>query len=389
MFGLVPHLLSSIAAFLFPVFASYKALKSSDPAQLTPWLMYWVVLSCGLLIESWLDWVLFWVPLYSYARLLFLLYLVLPQTQGARFLYESYVHPFLEDNETHIEQFIADAHDRLKAAGMSYLKQAIEFVKTNILGMPPSEPAPEQPPASAAPQSYTQSLLARFNVPTARTNAGASDLYNFLAGAVAAAASAANAATSSSGPTAAAAGAAAGARGDDASSGDTVSAATTTSGLNLSSFVPSNLTGAGEKVAFIATQRERLNAVLGALDREARALDREATVREDRDEDRHQDRDEGGLGVREEPRTRRPSSSSGGFGEMNRNRSESEFEKVEAESGAEDEDGGVRRRPAPSGGTGSWLPFGWRGAGDGGSGGGTPTGQDGRQGRSSGIDADL
>lgn len=51
---------SSITSFLFPLFASYKALKTSDPAQLTPWLMYWVVLACALLFESWTEWILVW-----------------------------------------------------------------------------------------------------------------------------------------------------------------------------------------------------------------------------------------------------------------------------------------------------------------------------------------
>lgn len=50
----------SIPTFLFPVFASYKALKTSDPALLTPWLMYWVVLACALFVESWLGFILFW-----------------------------------------------------------------------------------------------------------------------------------------------------------------------------------------------------------------------------------------------------------------------------------------------------------------------------------------
>lgn len=54
---------SSVASFLFPLFASYKALKTSDPAQLTPWLMYWVVLACALLVESWTDWFLVWYAL--------------------------------------------------------------------------------------------------------------------------------------------------------------------------------------------------------------------------------------------------------------------------------------------------------------------------------------
>jgi len=51
---------SSIASFLFPLFASYKALQTSDPAQLTPWLMYWVVLACFLVVESWTEWFLVW-----------------------------------------------------------------------------------------------------------------------------------------------------------------------------------------------------------------------------------------------------------------------------------------------------------------------------------------
>jgi len=51
---------SSAASFLFPLFASYKALKTGDPSQLTPWLMYWVVLACVLLVESWTEWFLVW-----------------------------------------------------------------------------------------------------------------------------------------------------------------------------------------------------------------------------------------------------------------------------------------------------------------------------------------
>jgi len=50
----------SLVGFLFPIYASYKALKRSDPAQLTPWLMYWVVFGCGLLVESWTEWLLGW-----------------------------------------------------------------------------------------------------------------------------------------------------------------------------------------------------------------------------------------------------------------------------------------------------------------------------------------
>jgi hypothetical protein len=57
----------SIPTFIFPVFASYKALKTTDPALLKPWLMYWVVLACALCVESWVGFILVW-----YAHLLLL-----------------------------------------------------------------------------------------------------------------------------------------------------------------------------------------------------------------------------------------------------------------------------------------------------------------------------
>ncbi|UZP37175.1 hypothetical protein NXS19_004991 [Fusarium pseudograminearum] len=190
MFDLFPMLLSSVASFLFPIFASYKALKTSDPTQLTPWLMYWVVLSCCLLVESWVWFIISWIPFYGYFRLMFLLYLILPQTQGAAFLYDEYVHPYLEKNETQIDDFIASAHERLTAAGISYLKLAIEQFRVKVLGLPPSEP--ETPPPETN-QGYTQSLLSRFNVPAARwgnnNNNGSTgtDFYSLLSSAVAAA----------------------------------------------------------------------------------------------------------------------------------------------------------------------------------------------------------
>lgn len=54
---------SSVITILFPVFASYKALRSSDPSQLAPWLMYWVVLSVVLLAESWTVFIIGWYSL--------------------------------------------------------------------------------------------------------------------------------------------------------------------------------------------------------------------------------------------------------------------------------------------------------------------------------------
>lgn len=81
----------SVAAFLFPIFASYKALKANDQTQLTPWLMYWVVIACVITVENFLGWFLnlyipkdvsnIRLPLYQEVKAVFLLWMVLPQTQ--------------------------------------------------------------------------------------------------------------------------------------------------------------------------------------------------------------------------------------------------------------------------------------------------------------------
>jgi hypothetical protein len=54
------HSNSAAVTILFPIFASYKALRSSNPSQLVPWLEYWVVLSGILLVESWTLFIIGW-----------------------------------------------------------------------------------------------------------------------------------------------------------------------------------------------------------------------------------------------------------------------------------------------------------------------------------------
>lgn len=271
-------------------------------------------------------------------RLLFLLYLILPQTQGARLIYEEHVHPFLEENEGHIDEFIASSHERLKAAGITYVKQAIEFLKTNILGQPPSDPTPPTPPA-AGPQSYTSALLARFSVPAARwatpANSGA-DFYNLLAGAVSAVAGANAGAGARSG-------------GSDAPG----------PGL-LGTLIPSNLQSSSEKMTFIDAQRQRLNILLSALEREAQQIETDKA----RDASAHAQHRAPSMAYdgagEEDETTQRPPSGLSMWSGLSKSRSEADFEKIDAESGGEEESS-IRRRNASnnSGGGGSWMPWAW------------------------------
>lgn len=298
------------------------------------------------------------VPFYAWIRLGFLLYLILPQTQGAKVLYQSHVHPWLQTNERSIDDFISSAHDRAKAAGYTYLKHAIELIKQHLLGLPPKEPTPPSTPSTF---SYTQSLIARFNLPSARpafssipasATSTATDFYSLLASAV-------NAATSR----------------------DPASATQARDLSNSGTLIPPSVSGE-ERLSFISAQRERLAILLSALDKEANTLHSQS-VQPSTPRKVPSMFFDGSSGSEEEER---PISAMSG---LSTRKSEPDFEKIEAESGAEEVESNRRQAiKRNSGSTGSWMPWSWGAKTDGQADtemSGTQQGED--KGKSSGVDA--
>ncbi len=262
------------------------------------------------------------IPFYAWIRLGFLLYLILPQTQGAKVLYQAHVHPFLQENELAIDDFISSAHDRLKAAGTTYLNRLIDFIKQNVFGMPPKEPS--SPPPSAT-LSYTQALMARFNLPAAHgkpahgASSTASDFYALLASAVAAATSA------------------------------TASSSKLHDLSNSGTLIPPTVSGT-ERLSFITAQRERLAILLSALDKEARNLQGASSS--------SPPRHTSSMffdGSSEEETGERPISATRG---LSTRKSEVDFEKIDAESGTEEVES-KRSQVQRTQSSGSWMPWSW------------------------------
>lgn len=245
-------------------------------------------------------------------RLFLLSYLVLPQTQGARLLYQSHIHPFLAHYESDIDTLITQAHDRAKAAGLSSLKRFIDFVKEKVLGL-----QPKSQPVRASPEgSYAQTLLSRFNLPTARQGlaAPAGDFYGLLSAAL-------------------------GQVGTGGGSREAQVEEMTRSGT----LIPQGMTSASEKMTFLATQRERLRLLLTALDKEASGLETEESIRWD-----------------VERRLAAPASEDDG---LRKSRSEAEFEAIEREdwNGEKESRGGGGSGSGGAGeggGATNWIPWG-------------------------------
>ncbi len=60
-------------------------------------------------IEVFTDTLLYWIPFYYAFKLAFLLWAMLPQTKGAKFLYDSFLKDFLKKNESKIDAVLENA----------------------------------------------------------------------------------------------------------------------------------------------------------------------------------------------------------------------------------------------------------------------------------------
>jgi len=108
-FGIGASLLCTIVGFVYPAFKSFETIENKTKGDDIQWLVYWVIFAFYALIETFRSFLLFWIPFYYAFKLAFLLWAMLPQTKGAKFLYDSFLKDFLKKNESRIDAALSEA----------------------------------------------------------------------------------------------------------------------------------------------------------------------------------------------------------------------------------------------------------------------------------------
>ncbi|XP_020232916.1 HVA22-like protein e isoform X1 [Cajanus cajan] len=90
-----------VLMLLYPLYASVVAIESQSKLDDEQWLAYWIIYSFLTLAELVLQPILQWIPIWYDVKLLTVAWLVLPQFEGAAYLYERFVRE-------HIRKYITE-----------------------------------------------------------------------------------------------------------------------------------------------------------------------------------------------------------------------------------------------------------------------------------------
>ncbi|KAL6055351.1 Receptor expression-enhancing protein 5 [Balamuthia mandrillaris] len=112
--GILDSFLTNLVGFIYPAYASFKAIESIDKEDDTQWLTYWVVFAFFSVIEYFSDRLVYWLPFYYPLKLIFLVWCLLPQTMGAELVYRYVIRRFLLANEERIDGTMHQTVDGLK-----------------------------------------------------------------------------------------------------------------------------------------------------------------------------------------------------------------------------------------------------------------------------------
>ena len=80
-FNVWGNLLVTLAGFVYPCYASFRALESKSTDDDKQWLTYWTVFAALNVVEFGADMVLYLVPFWYSLKLVLVVWLMLPQTK--------------------------------------------------------------------------------------------------------------------------------------------------------------------------------------------------------------------------------------------------------------------------------------------------------------------
>ncbi|XP_006646803.1 putative HVA22-like protein g [Oryza brachyantha] len=123
-----------ILGYAYPAYDCYKTVELNRPdvEHLRFWCQYWILLAVLTVFERVGDNFVSWLPMYSEAKLAFIVYLWYPKTQGTAYVYESFFKPYIGKHEAEIDRNLLELRTRAGDMAVHYFQKIADYSHTRF-----------------------------------------------------------------------------------------------------------------------------------------------------------------------------------------------------------------------------------------------------------------
>ncbi len=117
VFGIGQAILTTLLGVAYPVFMSFHALEQAGKGEDKQWLTYWVVFGLFNMIDQFAGFILHFIPFYYVLKLAALILLFHPKTQGATWVYDTYIKEYagqINEIEKQVEDSVKEGINSAK-----------------------------------------------------------------------------------------------------------------------------------------------------------------------------------------------------------------------------------------------------------------------------------
>lgn len=119
--------ITNIIGILYPAYWSIKAIESKETDDDKQWLTYWTVFSLFIILELFCGVFLRFIPFYFFIKLAFLIWLFMPNTQGAVFVYNNFLRKLFKQYEKDLDEI----NNKFTGSVNNAVKDGTEFIRDN------------------------------------------------------------------------------------------------------------------------------------------------------------------------------------------------------------------------------------------------------------------
>ncbi|KAJ6927357.1 hypothetical protein NC651_011421 [Populus alba x Populus x berolinensis] len=123
-----------IFGYAYPAYECFKAAENNrtDIAQVLSWCRYWILVAMLTVCERVGDHLIFWLPMYSEAKVAFFIYLWHPKTKGTEYVYDCFFRPFVAKHETEIDRNLLEMKVQAEEIALIYWQKAAAYGQTKF-----------------------------------------------------------------------------------------------------------------------------------------------------------------------------------------------------------------------------------------------------------------